>query len=97
MTNWKHTLRFEQWYHDDDISIKEKAELAAKELKITMKLFRFKDDDDLEEIIENFEGVSGDGEQEETTEFTIREDFNARMSELYDWADNNSVWVSTFA
>ena len=54
-------------------------------------------DYDLEEIIENFEAVSGDGDPEETAEFTITDDFNARMADLYDWADNNRVWVSTFA
>ena len=33
MTNWKHKVNFGPWYHNEDLSMKEKADLAAKELK----------------------------------------------------------------
>lgn len=96
MANWRCTIDFKPFYHDDKLSIKEKADRAVKELRRTQKLKSFEDDYDLDDIIEDFEGVSGDGEPTETTEFTITEDFDARMSELYDWADANRVWVATF-
>jgi len=94
MTNWKHTVDFKPFWNNDKIDIKAKADFAAKELKRLQR--HFLEDLDLELIIEDFESVSGDGEPPETSEFTITEDFDARMYELYDWADSNLVWVATF-
>jgi len=100
MANWKHTLDFKPFWNNDEIDIKAKADFVVKELKRLQR--HFLEDLDLELIIEDFEDVGGDceppetSETSETSEFTITEDFDARMYELYDWADSNLVWVSTF-
>ncbi|MFX0139128.1 MAG: hypothetical protein ACFFDN_36135 [Candidatus Hodarchaeota archaeon] len=93
MNKWKHILDFKYFWDSDSLSVKEKADLAIKELDKLLK--HFKNDEDafyeLEEIIEDFKNVSGDG----TSEFTITEDFDSRMYDLYNWADYNRVWVKT--
>lgn len=83
MANWRHTLNFGLWYHDDDINLKQKAEGVAKELKKIIGKFN---DDDLEIIAEDFSDFPEDGNVL---------DFDAIMSELYDWSDQNLVWIET--
>lgn len=97
MAKWKATVDFSSFW-DDDISIQEKGKLASVELNKLMNAKWLSDYDkyELEEIIEGFEWCTGDGEPPETTEFTPIEDFNARMEDLYDWADCYKVWIKTF-
>lgn len=53
----------------------------------------FKDDYDLLEIIEMFECIITDEDAEGDDYLTPTEDFDARMFDLYEWADYNRVWV----
>ena len=92
MNRWQHTVRFTYFWHAE-IPIEEKAKCAAKQLEPLRKYFP--GDMELDDIIDNFNGVSGDGEPPETSEFTVTEDFDARMYELYEWADANQVLVET--
>jgi hypothetical protein len=95
MINWRCVVNFKKFWKKE-IQIEEKGKLAAIELKkILPKIKDNYENDELSEIIEMFECVSGDGEPEETTEFTPTEDFDERMYDLYEWADRNRVWIKT--
>ena len=76
MERWKHNVNFKAFWNDENMSMEDKGKQAAIMLKPLLK-YSFKDDSELEEIIEMFECVSGDGEPPETTEFTATEDFDA--------------------
>lgn len=84
---WDYTVSFDGFWNLD-IPAEEKGKLAAKELE---KLVHFFEDDyKLGQLIDEFKYTEGDG----TEEFTPEDDFNARMSDLYDWADDNRIWIS---
>jgi hypothetical protein len=87
MTNWKHTANFKPFW-DADISVEEKGIKAAEALERLKRYFP--DDSPLADIIEDFKYCTGDGE-----DFTPTDDFDARMFDLYEWADSNLVWVKT--
>lgn len=80
MRKWKHTISFRHFW-SEDTPIAEKSVLAAKSiLKVSQ---HFPDDEDLYDIIEGFKG---------TTEV---DEFDANLEDLYNWADDNRVWVAT--
>ena len=81
LRNWKHTINFKYFWDDDEISITEKGRLASKELNKLEK--HFPNDYELEDAIDNFCDVSEISE------------FDSVLSNLYDWADYNSVWIAT--
>jgi hypothetical protein len=91
MRKWKHRIEFRHFWDNDEISIEEKGKLASKAIKRLEKHLTEDEWYDLEEIAEQFENVSDSDDDD----FTVEDDFNARMSDLYDWADSNDVWVST--
>ena len=86
MTNWKHQVDFTHFWQSDE-TVEEKAKKAVIELT---KLKKKVDDPELEEITLMFDAVSGDGGS-----YTVTDDFNDRMYDLYEWADANLVWVKT--
>lgn len=88
MKNWKHTIDFNSFWEDEDITVKQKGELAVTKLKPLLK--HYPDDSELEEIIEQFECIC------DCDTFTALNDFDERMHSLYDWADDNNVWINTF-
>ena len=81
MPEWKHTLTFTPWYHDDRVSIGNKGKLVAEQLKLLTRSFPH--DEEFGLIIDDFEDVQSIAE------------FDEAMSGLYDWADVNRVWVVT--
>lgn len=95
MKDWKHTLNFKLFYHNDDISLPKKGVMIAEKLETLANTPKFEDDMMLWNLVDEFKAITGDGEPPDTTEFTELEDFNARMSDLYDWCDANAVWVET--
>ena len=92
MPTWNHTVNLSPHYHSDTISLQEKGKLVAKELRKLMHR-SFKDDYDLSEIIEMFECILEDDDIED--DFTPLEDFDARMFDLYEFADYNRIWINT--
>lgn len=94
MKPWKNTVNFKWFWNDENMSVEDKGKQAAIMLKPLLK-YSFKNDSELEEIIEMFECVSGDGEPPGASKFTATEDFDARMYDLYNWADCNRVWIKT--
>ena len=92
MPTWNHTVSLAPYYHSDMLSLQEKGKLVAKELRKLMQR-SFKDDYDLLGIIESFEYIISDEDIED--DFTPVEDFNARMFDLYEFADYNRIWIST--
>lgn len=96
MNKWKYTMDLSGFYKDDSISVEEKGRLVSATLKRLLNInwlshVKYR----IEELIEEFNCISGDGEPPETTEFTPVEDFDARMDDLYDFADRERIWVKT--
>ena len=81
MPEWKHTLTFKPWYHDDRVSITNKGKLVSEQLKLLKRSYPY--DEEFGLIIEDFVDV-------ETVE-----QFDQAMMDLYDWCDVNRVWVVT--
>ena len=81
MPVWLHTLNFHPFW-DADLPIEEKGRLAAVEIKRVFP--KWEENEDLEGFIDGFESVIDVGE------------FDAVLSDLYDWGDENRVWVATF-
>lgn len=99
MNNWKHTLNFKYFYHNDELSIQQKGELVEKEIQKVLKskldyedMYTF--DMCLSDIADTFLSITG-WEDEVSGDVTETEEFDIRMSELYDWCDDNRVWVVT--
>ena len=96
MANWKYKLDFSHWYHDDEIPINGKAELAVKEIDSVLP----HNDLDLEMIRKQFVDFA-----ENMSESDV-DDFDDIMEQLYDWGDqevepygkwppNKMCWVNT--
>lgn len=81
MPVWLHTLNFHPFW-DDDLPIEEKGRRAAAEIKRVFP--KWEEDVELIDFVDGFESVAAIGE------------FDAVLSDLYDWADENRVWVATF-
>lgn len=82
-TKWQHTLKLKDLLTNDDSD--ETAVNVARETKIRVQNFAksrgFEQDDALEEITYWFDDVA------------TCNDFNGVLNELYDWADDNRVWI----
>ena len=97
MPQWVRTLDIkDSWEksNDEEIPVYE----LAKEIASKLKEFHIEDDYELQEIIEDFEGLSED------KNLTFDE-FNYSMNNLYDWADTpldsewngkKNCWIKTF-
>jgi len=88
MREWKQTINFMPFWNEDGMSIVDKGKAAAAEIKRVFPDWENGDDDELEYIVGDFE--EGVAEDEAPVEM-----FDSAMSDLYDWADENSVWVAT--
>ena len=89
---WLRELDFSPFW-EDDIPLGDKGILINKEMDKIKKFYER--DDDFLEVADAFLYITGDREPAETSKFTIIDDFNERMDELYDWADYNKIWVKT--
>jgi hypothetical protein len=92
---WKHTIDLSEFYKNEELTIFEKGVLASKTInRLASRLDKSENNEELVEelriIADDFATVSG------SDEFTIEDDFNERMTELYDISDINNIWVSTF-
>lgn len=90
MKKWKYTINFKPFWKAD-ISIEEKGIRASRAIKLVAKRLPDYKAETLMEIAEDFENITGDG----TDEFTPVQDFDARMFDLYEFADWNNIWVAT--
>lgn len=91
MPNWKYTIACSSFWHDDSVSVPEKGERLAKLLH--SKVFKhYRDDWELEEIIESFECITG----LEEVGVTEVEEFDDWLTALYNWADrDHRLWIKT--
>lgn len=96
---WRKSLNIKRFLNrsPDDLS-EENAARVANEIgaylrnKLAAELTAEDCDFDLEEIVEQLEQLrAGDFEDDPT--WSVREDLNARLDELYDWADRERVWL----
>ena len=91
MDKWKHNLNFKDLWEareaEDPITIGQLAEKVAQRIKKAP--FYEKYEADLEEIVQQFEGIGED------PEFDDVDEFDWVLKELYDWADENRCWINT--
>lgn len=84
MKPWKHKVYLGDMFHDDDLSLSEKAQTIAT------RLARFAGDDDdamLDELLEELCDAGHEGDVQW---------FDNVWSGIYDWADEERVWIDTF-
>lgn len=88
---WVATLNVASFYHDDELSLAERAKMMAAAIRskfpkrVDIESDEF--DDELDLCAEEFEEIgSGDVDASE---------FDTVLDRLYDWADSESVWVQT--
>ena len=86
MTQWKYELDFSEFYHSDDITIEGKGKMASDCIHYLF-VMSYSCDTTLQRILTGFSSIV------ETD--MVEQDFNTMMRQLYDWADDNSVWIKT--
>jgi hypothetical protein len=90
MKKWKCIINLKPFW-GADISVEEKGIMAARAIKLVAKRLPEYESETLMEIAQDFECISGDG----TDGFTPTQDFDARMFDLYEFADSYDIWVAT--
>ena len=82
-SRWKHKVDVSDIFHNDDLTLSEKAHAIAA------RLARFTGDDDtmLDEMLEELCDAGHEGD--------VRW-FDDVWSGIYDWADDERVWIDTF-
>lgn len=86
MANWKYKLDLkEDWQRADrkEITAKELADIVID--KITSSAFYSEQDDELQYIIEEFQGLGANDSFD---------DFDVVWDQFYNWADDNRVWIA---
>lgn len=80
---WRYFLRLEEFYHDDSLSVQEKAMKVSEKLdRLTVKVPEW-----VKPILEDI--------AYEFTQITTVEAFDDVMSRLYDTADSSDIWITT--
>lgn len=92
---WRKTVRLKDLLNDDssDVSTRECASKFAERLK---RLPEYQDDFELEQIVSEFEDIAIDGSTGDDVfggRFTLCDWFNKVLSDLYDWADSERIWI----
>lgn len=89
MSDWQRKVDFSEAtakYDLDEISIQELAKIVHEKLK-GLKKFNDPDIDyQLEDLIEEFEMIA---EDEEEDDYFLKEEFNYILNRLYDWGDTS--------
>jgi hypothetical protein len=82
---WNETVDLPGFFHDDTLTIEEKAQRTAAALKASRWVRTADEHDSIHELIEYLEGVDD------------RREFNGVLSEIYDEADSKPVrvWITT--
>jgi hypothetical protein len=87
MTNWQHTLDIKDAWEkaeNNQITTAELAGVIAEQLKTLPS--------DLPDASAHADEFAELAKQEDLSE----DDFNSTFHELYEWADENKVWIATF-
>lgn len=106
MANWKYKLNISEPWNDEHMSIENKGKAIAVKIRQTFpdKWFDFDNNaynEEIDEIAERFDNVTG------WDEISPTQEFNIIMSELYDFGDRvappfflrscKMVWIETIA
>ena len=87
MRNWKYKINVANFYHDDELTIKQK----AKKMKLVINSFiEHNIKDEYSEIYVNGQYLAMD-----FSDVKCVENFDDVMERLYDWSDENGVWIET--
>lgn len=87
MSDWQRKVDFSEAtakYDLDEISIQELAKIVHEKLKGLKKFNDTDIDYPLEDLIEEFEMIA---EDEEEDDYFLKEEFNYTLNRLYDWGD----------
>lgn len=85
MRNWKHKIQLGDVFHNDDLEWHVKVKAIADRFSVLDKPFEGTDElIDLHDLVE------------ELREQANPDDFDEVWDVIYDWCDQNSVWLETF-
>jgi hypothetical protein len=85
MRDWKYKVNIKQYIGKDGLTVQEVAKGVLKEIAKISSKRAFKDDDELSQIVEEFQGIA------DSKEATV-EEFDEILDRFYDWADDSDVW-----
>jgi len=85
MANWKHKIDIKKYIEKDGLTVQEVTKGVLKEIAKISSRKAFKDDDELSQIVEEFQGIVDSKE-------ATAEEFDEVLDRFYDWADSNLVW-----
>lgn len=80
MTRWMETVDLSLVWHDDALSLADKARYIAGQLNACALV-----DSDLEDLTDELMDAAREGDDEW---------FDSVWSGIYDWADDNRVWIN---
>jgi len=92
MPTWDATLSLKDFYHDDELSIAEKAEKVSNVIRAK---FANVLDNDKDNFDEDLDSLAADFRRISAHDRVTANHFDNIMSDLYDWADWNRVWIET--
>jgi hypothetical protein len=85
MANWKYKIDIKKYIGKDKLSVQEVAKGVLTEVKPLAQRKAFKEDKELSQIIEEFQGIV-------YSKAATDDEFDEILDCFYDWADDNLVW-----
>jgi hypothetical protein len=83
---WNHTLDLSAFYHDDSLTIREKAQRVVDTIK-RQAWYESEWTFEIEDVVEEFEDFARVGDSVAL--------FDKIMDDLYDFANGERIWVKT--
>lgn len=78
MANWSEQIDLHEIFHNDDMSVRQKASMIGSKFRNSIGC-----DNDLLDLLIDLEDTD------------TPDSFDDVWSEIYDWADENRVWIRT--
>lgn len=89
MARWNKTIDFKSFWHDEDLSLSQKADKIADQLYAFYKANpEYYNVASIDAIADDFKAYA----QRDDDDPDAIDDI---LDDMYDWADGNSVWIAT--
>lgn len=92
MGRWNHTLKIGDFYHNEALTL---GEISGRMEQALRMKFPMRGDEEFLDIVDGFGNIRCDKLPCDPGADDALEEFNSLMSDLYDWADDNRVWIDT--
>ena len=87
MRNWKYKINVANFYHDDELTIVQKAE------KMNIVINSFIEHNIKDEFSDEY--INGQYLAMDFSDVSCVEDFDDVMENFYYWSDENGIWIET--